>query len=64
MLEFGRIDIITEVNITTSVITMLREGHLENLFYSFVYLKIRHNSRIVFDSIYLMIDMSHFKEYD
>ena len=43
---------------------MPREGHLENMFNMFAYLKMNHNSRMVFDPTYLDVDMSSFKECD
>ena len=63
MVELGRIDMITEVNMMASCLAMPREGHLENVFHIFVYLKIKHDSRLVFDPTYPEIDMSSLKEY-
>ena len=64
MVELGRIDMITEVNMMASCLAMPREGHLENVFHIFAYLKIKHNSRMVFDPTYPDIDLSSFKECD
>jgi len=64
MIELGRIDMITEVNTMASYVAMPREGHLENIFHMFAYLKIKYNSRMVFDPTYPSIDMQDFKECD
>ena len=47
-----------------SFLAMPREGHLENIFHMFAYLKIKHNSRMVFDTSYPEIDLSSFMECD
>ena len=64
MVELGSIDIITEVSMMASFLAMSREGHLENVFHMFAYLKIKHNSRMVFDPSYPEIDLSSFMECD
>ena len=64
MVEIGRIDMITEVSMLASHLAMPREGHLECIFHIFAYLKINHNSRMVFDPSYPGIDMSQFKKCD
>ena len=64
MVEIGRVDMLTEVSVMASQLAMPREGHLECLFHMFSYLKIKHNSRMVFDPTYPDIDMSQFKECD
>ena len=43
---------------------MPREGYLECLFYLFAHLKIKHNSRMVFDPTYPTVDLTQFKECD
>ena len=55
---------ITEVNVIASHTAMPREGHIDNIFHMFAYLKIKHNSRIVFDPSYPSIDMISFMECD
>ena len=62
MVEIGRIDMITEVNMMASHVAMPRDGHLENIFHMFAYLKIKHNSRMVFAPSYPKIDMTSFRE--
>ena len=39
MIEISRIDMITEVNMMASHVAMPKEGHLENIFHIFAYLK-------------------------
>ena len=43
---------------------MLRQGHLEAVLHIMGYLKVRHNSRLMFDPSYPDIDHSNFQEYD
>ena len=62
--ESSRVDIITEVSMLASQVAMPREGHLDTLFRIYAYLKLKHNSRMVFDPTYPAIDMSNFKECD
>ena len=64
MVEIGRIDMITEVSMMAAHMAMPREGHLDNIFHMFAYLKTKHNSRMVFDPSYPTIDMTSFKECD
>ena len=52
MVEIGRIDVACEVSMMSSHTAMPREGHLDQLFNLFAYLKQHHNSRIVFDPTY------------
>ena len=51
-MELGRVDIITEVSKLASYMAMPREGHLDAVIHVFSYLKLKHNSRIVFDPTY------------
>jgi hypothetical protein len=48
----------------SSHLAMPRQGHLDAVFHIFAYLKIRHNSRMVFDPMYPKINMGRFKEMD
>jgi ribosomal protein L31E len=64
MVELGRVDIITEVSTLASYMALPREGHLDAVFHVFAYLKIKHNSRMVFDPSYPEIDASTFQEHD
>ena len=60
--ELGRIDIITEVSELSSYLAMPREGHLESALHIFAYLRIHHNSRLIFDPTYPRIEPDQFKE--
>ena len=62
--ELGRVDIITEVSELSTYLAQPRDGHLDAVFHIFNYLEKRHNSRIVFDPTYPIIDMSSFKDCD
>jgi hypothetical protein len=62
--ELGRIDIMTEVSMLSSHLALPREGHMEAVYNIFAYLKIKHNSRMVFDPSYPDSDMNRFKEVD
>ena len=64
MVELGRIDIITEVSMLASQISLPREGHLEAVFHIFGYLKGHHNAWMVFDPTCPTPDMSLFQEHD
>jgi hypothetical protein len=61
--ELGRIDIITEVSMLSTYLCLPREG-LEAAFHVFAYLRIHHNSRVVFDPTYPDIDMGIFIKTD
>jgi hypothetical protein len=47
-----------------SCVAAPRKGHLDTVFHLFVYLEMKHNSRLVFDPTYPDIDMREFKECD
>ncbi len=64
MVELGRVDIATEVSMLSSYLAMPREGHLETALHIMGYLRKKHNSRLVFDSTYPVINKSDFPEYD
>ena len=64
MVELGRVDIFTEVSMMLSHIALPRKGHLEAVFHMFVYLKIHHNSEMVFDPSEPEIDMADFLRED
>ena len=50
MVELGRFDICVEVSMLSSCLAMPREGHLQQLFHIFAYLKKHHNTEMVFDT--------------
>ena len=64
MVEMGSLDICVEVSMMSSFGTMPREGHLQQLLQLFAYLKIHHNSKIVFDPSYSEIDEEYFNKHD
>jgi hypothetical protein len=64
MVEIGRVDIAVEVSMLSSYLTLPREGHLEAALHIMGYLKQKHNSRLIFDPTYPLIDESDFPEHD
>ena len=48
MVEFGRVDICTEVSMMSLHLALPRTGHLKALFHMFAHLKKHHNSKMVF----------------
>ena len=60
----GRVDIITEVSTLASQMAMPREGHMDAVLRVFAYVKLRHNSRMVFDQTYPSIDKTNFQEHE
>ena len=61
IVEMGCIDMYCEVWMISSFVLMPREGQLQQLYHIFAYLKIHHNTRIVFDPTYPEIDYTKFK---
>jgi hypothetical protein len=62
--ELGRVDICLEVSMMSSYLAMPREGHLNELYHIFSYLKNHHNSEMVFDPSYPDVDPNKFKRQD
>ena len=62
--ELGRVDIACEVSMLSSYVANPREGHLEQMYHIFAYLKRHHNSRIVIDPSYPEVDEEAFQKYD
>ncbi len=60
MVELGRIDIVTEVSMLSSYLACPREGHLENNLRVMGYLRLKHNSQLIFDPTYPDIDLTAF----
>ena len=60
MVELGRVDITAEVSMMASCMAMPRQGHLEQLFHIFAYLKNKHNSQMIFDPSDPNVDESLF----
>ena len=63
-IELGRIDITTETSMLASHMALPHEGHFIALLHIFSYLKKHHNSFIVFDPTYPVIDPNLFPEKD
>ena len=64
MVELGRVDICLEVSMLSSHMAMPRQGHLDQVFHMFAYLKKYHNSCLVFDPTEPDLDMSEFERQD
>ena len=64
IVELGRVDICCEVSMLSSCLALPREGHLEQLFHIFAYLKKKHNTEMVFDPSYPVIDKAKFERQD
>ena len=64
IVELGRVYICLEVSMLSSHLALPRQGHLEQLFHVFAYLKKYHNSEMVFDPSDPVIDESIFARKD
>lgn len=64
IVELGRVDICLEVSMMSSYLVSPREGHIQQLFHIFAYLKKYHNSEMVFDPTEPVTDMSKFERRD
>jgi hypothetical protein len=64
MVEMGRVDIAVEVSMMSSYVAMPREGHLQQVFHIFAFLKGEHNARMVFDPSYPDVDSDSFPKRD
>ena len=62
MVELGRVDIAVEVSQVSSFLSMPREGRMEAALHIMSYLKHKHNSRLVLDPSYAVIDYGKFKK--
>jgi hypothetical protein len=58
MVEIGQVDIATEVSLLSSHLAYPRIGHLLTVLHVMGYLKLKHNTRLVFDPTYPKIDMT------
>jgi hypothetical protein len=61
-IKLGRVDIITEVSMLALHLAMPREGHMDAMFHMYAYLEKKHNSRMIFDPRYPLIDTTKFLE--
>jgi hypothetical protein len=64
MVELGRVDICCEVSMLSSHLALPRQGHLNQLYHIFAYLKKHHNSEMVFDPSDPIIDPTDFERKD
>ena len=64
IVELGRIDICLEVFMMSSHLALPREGHLEQVFQIFVYLKKYHNTELVYDPSDPVVNKHEFKQRD
>ena len=64
VVELGRVDITAEVSMMASCMALPRQGHLDQLFHMFAFLKIKHNAEMVFDPSEPVIDESLFAKED
>ncbi len=62
--ELGRIDILLEVSLLSRFLAAPREGHLEQCYHIFAYLKKHDRSKIVFDDTLPNFDAERFTECD
>ena len=64
IVELVRVDICLKASIMSSHMAMPREGHLDQLFHTFSHLKKYHNTDMVFDPSYPVIDESKLQRKD
>jgi hypothetical protein len=64
MVELGRVDIATEVSMLSSYFALPHEGHLEAALHVMGYLRLKHNSRLIFDPTYPDIVASDFPRHN
>ena len=64
IVELGRVDINVEASMLSSHLVLPREGHLQELFHVFAYLKKHMNSEMVFDPSEPEIDLNAFPKQD
>ena len=63
VVELGRIDIYYEVSMMSSHLELPREGHLEQIFNIFAYLKKNHNYALVFNMSYPDVNIDTFPKH-
>ena len=64
IVELGQIDICLEVSMMSSCLALLREGHLDQVFQIFAYIKQHHNTELVYDPSDPCVDKSEFEAQD
>ena len=63
IVKLGQINIITEASLLASQMALPKEGHLDVLVQIFLYLKGKHNSRMIFDPTYPEINYDEFLKH-
>ena len=64
IVELGRVDICLEVSMLSSHLALPREGHMQQVFQTFAYLKNYHNTELVYDPSDPVVDMLQFQRHD
>ena len=64
IVELGRVDICLEVSMLSSHLALPREGHMQQVFQTFAYLKKYHNTELVYDPSNPVVDMLQFQRHD
>ena len=64
IVEMGRVDICCEVSMLSSFVASPREGHLQQVFHVFGYLKSHSNARIIMDPSYPVLAEEDFPQHD
>ena len=64
MVELGRVDIAVEVSLLSFYLAYPREGHLEAAIHIMGYLRLKHNTRLIFDPTYPKINEDDFPKFD
>jgi hypothetical protein len=64
LVELGRVDIAIEVSMLSSYLVYPCKGRLEAAIYVMGYLRLKHNTRLVFDLMYPDIDLDSFPTFD
>ena len=64
IVELGRIDICLEVSMMSAHLALPREGHLEQVFHIFSYLRKYHNTELVYDPSDPCVEESDFERRD
>ncbi len=64
IVELGRVDLDVEVSMMSSHLALPCEGHLKEIYHIFAYLKAHSNTKMVFDPMPPIIDMTLFERQD
>jgi hypothetical protein len=64
IVELGRVDLDVEVSMMSSHLALPREGHLKGIYHIFASLKAHSNTKMVFNLMPPIIDMTLFEHQD